>query len=775
MPTDPICGMTVSVATPHTAVRDGETFYFCCAGCRRKFLGDGPPAASPPAAGCCGGTTSARVDRAAVVDPRAVYTCPMHPEVEQVGPGACPECGMDLEPKDIAAGAGDDGELSGMVRRFIWAAVLTVPLFLLAMLPMVGLPVDRWLGGTAHAWLQLVLATPVVFWAGWPCFDRGIRGLVAGRPSMFSLVALGTGAAYLASLVALLAPASLPAEVQHHGAVPLFFEAAAVIVTLVLLGQVLEMKARRRTGDAIRELLALAPQQARVIRDGVESDVPLADVRAGDILRVRPGEQVPVDGRVTEGRTTVEESMLTGEPLPVGKQPGDTVIGGTLNQAGSFLMVADKVGQETMLARIVALVAVAQRSRAPIQQLADRVAAWFVPAVLGCAIVTFVVWMLVGPSPALALANAVAVLIIACPCALGLATPMSITVGIGRGAREGVLVRNADVLQALERVDTLVVDKTGTLTAGRPALTECLPAEGCSAADLLATAAALDRHSEHPLGRAFVAAAAEGGLKPPLVLDFEAVPGSGVRGSVAGRPVLVGRPEWIAATVGPAPEAAAAKTAALAVLGCTVIHVAVAGRYAGLLAVSDPIKETTAEAIRRLHALGLRILMLTGDDERTARGVAGRLGIDDVEAGLGPAAKHARIMALRAAGHRVAMAGDGINDGPALAAADVGIAMGTGSDVAIESAGITLVKGDLRGIVKALLLSRATMRNIRQNLFFAFAYNALGIPLAAGVLYPFSSHLLLDPMIAAAAMSLSSVSVVANALRLRRLPLETRG
>ncbi|MFN9368534.1 MAG: heavy metal translocating P-type ATPase [Planctomycetia bacterium] len=769
MPTDPICGMTVSAATPHTAVRDGETFYFCCAGCRRKFR-DGVPAA--PAAGCCGGGQSGRTAPLADADPEAVYTCPMHPEVEQVGPGACPDCGMDLEPRDVAAAAaGDDAELRSMVRRFGGAAVLTLPVFLLAMLPMVGLPVDRWLGGTAHGWLQLVLATPVVFWAGWPCFDRGIRGLLAGRPSMFSLVALGTAAAYAASLVAVVAPAVLPPQLHRHGSAPLFFEAAAVIITLVLLGQVLEMRARRQTGSAIRELVALAPQQARVVRDGVESDEPLADVRVGDMLRVRPGEQVPVDGHVAEGRTTIEESMLTGEPLPVGKQAGDTVIGGTLNQAGSFLMVADKVGRETMLARIIALVAVAQRSRAPIQQLADRVAASFVPAVLGCAVVTFVVWMLLGPSPALALANAVAVLIIACPCALGLATPMSIMVGIGRGAREGVLVRNAEVLQALERVDTLVVDKTGTLTAGRPVVTECLPGEGFTAADLLSTAAGLERYSEHPLGRAIVAAAADRDLKPPLVLDFVAVPGSGVRGSVAGRTVLVGRPAWIAAAAEPAAAAAAAKTADLAALGRSVIHVAIGGRYAGLLAVSDPIKETTAEAIRRLHALGLRIRMLTGDDERTARGVAGQLGIDDVEAGLGPADKHDRIMALRAAGRRVAMAGDGINDGPALAAADVGIAMGTGSDVAIESAGITLVTGDLRGIERAVMLSRATMRNIRQNLYFAFGYNALGIPLAAGVLYPISSHLLLDPMLAAAAMSLSSLSVVANALRLRFVPL----
>ncbi|MFN7814070.1 MAG: heavy metal translocating P-type ATPase [Planctomycetia bacterium] len=773
MATDPICGMTVSEATPHTTVRDGETFYFCCAGCLRKFLGG---AAAAPAAGCCGGSRSGRAQGTAVADPQAVYTCPMHPEVERIGPGDCPECGMDLEPKDV--GAGDDAadaELRGMLRRFVFAAALTLPLFLLAMLPMVGLPVDRWLGGTAHAWLQLLLATPVVFWGGWPCFDRGVRGLVAGRPSMFSLVAIGTAAAYFASFVAVLFPALLPAAFRRHGSVPLFFEAAAVIITLVLLGQVLEMRARRRTGAAIRALMALAPQQARIVRNGVEHDVPLADVDAGDILRVRPGEQVPVDGRVTEGRSTVEESMLTGEPLPVGKGPGDTVIGGTLNQAGSFLMVADRVGQETMLARIVGLVAVAQRSRAPIQQLADRVAAWFVPAVLGCAAVTFVVWSLVGPSPALALANAVAVLIIACPCALGLATPMSIIVGIGRGAREGVLVRDAEVLQALERVDTLVVDKTGTLTMGRPSLTGCLPAAGFTETDLLRAAAGVERYSEHPLGRAIVAAAQDRGLGLPLVVDFESLPGAGVRGVVEGRPVLVGRPDWLAGAGVAVPDAAAAQAAELALRGQSPIHVAVAGRFAGLVAVSDPIRPTTPEAVRSLHGLGLRILMLTGDDERTARDVGGRLGIDAVEAGLGPAEKHDRVVALRAAGHRVVMAGDGINDGPALAAADVGIAMGTGSDVAIESAGITLVKGDLRGIVKALLLSRATMRNIRQNLFFAFLYNAIGVPVAAGVLYPLSAHLLLDPMIAAAAMSLSSLSVVTNALRLRGVSLEGRG
>ena len=701
----------------------------------------------------------------------------MHPEIEQVGPGACPKCGMDLEPKTLTLDAGDDDtELRGMTRRFWIAAAVTLPVFLVSMLPMVGVPVDRWLGPTAHAWLQLVLATPVVLWAGWPFFERGFRSLVTGHLNMFTLIAIGTGAAYLYSLVAVLFPAFIPHQFSHDGGVPVYFEAAAVIITLVLLGQLLELRARHRTGAAIRELLSLAPPVARVVRTGEEREVPLDDVLQGDVLRVRPGEKIPVDGRLTEGRSAVEESMITGEPMPVEKGVGDAVIGGTLNQTGSFLMVADKVGKETVLARIIGMVADAQRSRAPIQKVADAVAGYFVPAVLAIAVITFLVWAIAAPEqPALAwaLVNAVAVLIIACPCALGLATPMSIMVGIGRGAREGVLVKNAEVLERLEKVDTVVVDKTGTLTAGRPSLTECIPLASMAEAELLRLAASVEQQSEHPLARAIVAGAATRNIAVPAVARFDSVTGGGARGSVEGRDVLVGKRGWLAEE-GVADLAALDERAeTLQRQGRTVMHVAVDRRLAGLIAVSDPIKASTPEAVRSLHDLGLRLIMLTGDSEETARTVAAGLGIDEFRAGVKPEGKHALVRALQAEGRTVAMAGDGINDAPALAAADVGIAMGTGSDAAIESAGVTLVKGDLRGIVKAIDLSRHTMRNIRQNLFFALVYNAIGVPIAAGVLYPLSSHLLLNPMIAAAAMSLSSVSVVANALRLRTMKMDS--
>jgi len=699
----------------------------------------------------------------------------MHPEIEQVGPGACPKCGMDLEPKTLTLDAGDDDtELRGMTRRFWIAAAVTLPVFLVSMLPMVGVPVDRWLGPTAHAWLQLVLATPVVLWAGWPFFERGFRSLVTGHLNMFTLIAIGTGAAYLYSLVAVLFPAFIPHQFSHDGGVPVYFEAAAVIITLVLLGQLLELRARHRTGAAIRELLSLAPPVARVVRHGEEREVPLDDVLQGDVLRVRPGEKIPVDGRLTEGRSAVEESMITGEPMPVEKGVGDAVIGGTLNQTGSFLMVADKVGKETVLARIIGMVADAQRSRAPIQKVADAVAGYFVPAVLAIAVITFLVWAIAAPEQpplAWALVNAVAVLIIACPCALGLATPMSIMVGIGRGAREGVLVKNAEMLERLEKVDTVVVDKTGTLTAGRPSLTECIPLASMTEAELLRLAASVEQQSEHPLARAIVAGAATRNIAVPAVARFDSVTGGGARGSVEGRDVLVGKRGWLAEE-GVADLAALDERAeTLQRQGRTVMHVAVDGRLAGLIAVSDPIKASTPEAVRSLHDLGLRLIMLTGDSEETARTVAAGLGIDEFRAGVKPEGKHALVRALQAEGRTVAMAGDGINDAPALAAADVGIAMGTGSDAAIESAGVTLVKGDLRGIVKAIDLSRHTMRNIRQNLFFALVYNAIGVPIAAGVLYPLSSHLLLNPMIAAAAMSLSSVSVVANALRLRTMKM----
>ena len=770
MATDPICGMTVDEQTATSALRDGVTSYFCSEGCRRKFM-----AAEffPMAASCCGShhpTAKAPAGRA-----DAIYTCPMHPEIEQVGPGACPKCGMDLEPKTLQLDSGDDDpELRGLARRFWIAAALTLPVFLISMLPMLGVPIDRWLGPTAHPWLQLVLATPVVLWAGWPFFERGFRSLVTGHLNMFTLIAIGTGAAYLSSLVAVLFPAVIPHQFRHDGGVPVYFEAAAVIITLVLLGQLLELRARHRTGAAIRELLSLAPPAARVVRHGAECEVPLDEVRQGDLVRVRPGEKIPVDGRLTEGGSSVEESMITGEPMPVEKRVGDAVIGGTLNQTGSFLIVADKVGKDTVLARIIGMVAEAQRSRAPIQKVADAVAGYFVPAVLAIAVVTFLVWAIAAPEqPPLAWAfvNAVAVLIIACPCALGLATPMSIMVGIGRGAREGVLVKNAEVLERLEKVDTVVVDKTGTLTAGRPTLTECLPVAPLGENDLLRLAASVEQQSEHPLAKAIVAGAAARSISVPAVAEFDSVTGGGARGHVEGRTVLVGTRGWLAEEAVADLAALDGRAEQLQQQGRTVMHVAVDGRFAGLIAVSDPIKASTPEAVRSLHGLGMRIIMLTGDSEQTARTVAAGLGIDEFRAGVKPDGKYAVVRALQAEGRTVAMAGDGINDAPALAAADVGIAMGTGSDAAIESAGVTLVKGDLRGIVKAIHLSRHTMQNIRQNLFFALIYNALGVPIAAGVLYPLSSHLLLNPMIAAAAMSLSSVSVVANALRLRSMKM----
>jgi Cu+-exporting ATPase len=778
MATDPICGMTVDEKTATSAVRDGVTAYFCCEGCRRKFLGEAllsisPLPASAPASSCCGSHRPAAAPATGRAD--AIYTCPMHPEIEQVGPGSCPKCGMDLEPKTLQLDTGDDDpELRGMTRRFWIAAALTLPVFLMSMLPMLGVPLDRWLGPTIEPWLQLALATPVVFWAGWPFFERGFRSLVTGHLNMFTLIAIGTGAAFLYSLVAVLFPALIPHQFRHDGGVPVYFEAAAVIITLVLLGQLLELRARHRTGAAIRELLSLAPPVARVVRQGEEREVPLDEVHQGDVLRVRPGEKIPVDGRLTEGGSSVEESMITGEPMPVEKRIGDAVIGGTLNQTGSFLMVADKVGKDTVLSRIIGMVADAQRSRAPIQKVADAVAGYFVPAVLAVAVVTFLVWAIAAPEQpplAWALVNAVAVLIIACPCALGLATPMSIMVGIGRGAREGVLVKNAEVLERLEKVDTVVVDKTGTLTAGRPALTECLPVAGMTETELLRHAASVERQSEHPLARAIVAGAAARNIPAPAVADFDSVTGGGARGSVEGREVLVGKRAWLAEEQVADLAALDERSAALQQQGRTVMHVAIDKRLAGLIAVSDPIKASTPEAVRSLHDLGLRIIMLTGDSEQTARTVAAGLGIDEFRAGVKPEGKHDLVRALQAEGRTVAMAGDGINDAPALAAADVGIAMGTGSDAAIESAGVTLVKGDLRGIVKAIDLSRHTMRNIRQNLFFALVYNALGVPIAAGVLYPLSSHLLLNPMIAAAAMSLSSVSVVANALRLRTMKM----
>lgn len=777
MATDPVCGMTVNEATALRAERNGESFFFCSEGCRRTFLASGQGNDSLPSSRARRTTTplhaAAHSTPPVTSGQDVVYTCPMHPQIEQAGPGTCPICGMALETKAVQPGDAEDPELTDMTRRFRVAILLTVPLLLLAMLPMLGVPVHRWLGGI-YPWLQLLLSAPVVLWAGWPFFERGGRSVVTRNLNMFTLISLGVGAAFLFSLVAVLAPDLFPDSFRRHGQVEVYFEAAAVIVALVLLGQVLELRARSRTGAAIRELLSLAPPTARVVRDGREQDVPLEQVRAGDTLRVRPGEKIPVDGPLTDGRSTVDESMVTGESMPAEKIVGDRVIGGTVNQTGSFLMVAEKVGQDTVLARIVGMVADAQRSRAPIQKLVDTVSGYFVPAVILVAVLTFVVWSVLQPEqPALAWAfvNAVAVLIIACPCALGLATPMSIMVGVGRGAREGVLVRNAEVLERLEKVDTVVVDKTGTLTEGRPKLTECVPAPSFTEADLLRFAAGVEQHSEHPLARAVLQGAKDRGISTPAVDGFESVTGGGVRGMVEGQPVLVGQRSLLESNSVANFDSLDVRAQELQRQGRTVMYVAVEGRMAGLVAVSDPIKESTQEALRALRGLGLRIIMLTGDNERTARTVADTLGITEFQAGVRPEDKHERVKKLRAEGRRVAMAGDGINDAPALAEADVGFAMGTGTDVAIESSGVTLVKGDLRGIVRAVTLGRRTMRNIRQNLFFAFVYNALGVPVAAGVLYPISEHLLLNPMIAAAAMSLSSVSVVVNALRLRNANL----
>jgi len=698
------------------------------------------------------------------------WICPMCEGVERTEPGECPMCGMALEPERPAAGdERPDPELIDMTRR-LWVAVgLGLPVFALAMLPMVGVPLGRWVPPIVSRWLQLVLATPVVLWAGWPFFRRGALSVVRRSPNMFTLIALGTGAAWGYSTFATLAPGLVPEGFRADGEVEVYFEAAAMITALVLLGQVLELRARQRTGSAIRELLSLAPPTARVLREGEEREVPLDEVREGERLRVRPGERVPVDGRLVEGSSRVDESMISGEPVPVEKSEGDEVLGGTVNQTGAFVMEAERVGERTVLSQIVEMVARAQRSRAPIQRVADAVAGVFVPAVVLVALVTFVVWAWASPlEPALsyALVNAVAVLIIACPCALGLATPMSIMVGVGRGARDGVLIRDAEVLEVVERVDTLVVDKTGTLTEGRPRLTDCVPLESGGEDALLARAAAVERHSEHPLARAIVAGAAERGLEPDPAGDFDSITGGGVRGEVDGRTVLVGKRALLGERGVDGLERLDEDAARLQEQGRTVVLVAVDGALAGLLAIADPIKDSTPEAMRALHAMGLRVIVLTGDQETTARRVAEALGVDEVEAGVSPEDKGRRVRALREEGRVVAMAGDGINDAPALAEADVGVAMGTGTDVAIEAAGVTLVEGDLRGLVKALRLGRRVMRNIRQNLFFALAYNSVGVPVAAGVLYPFAG-LLLDPMIAAAAMSLSSVSVIGNALRLR--------
>jgi Cu+-exporting ATPase len=693
----------------------------------------------------------------------------MHPEVVRDAPGRCPICGMTLEPVVPAADGGDNAELHDMTRRFRVSAVLTLPLlWALVGEAVPALDPMRILGHMTAAWAELLLATPVVLWGGWPFFVRGWQSLATRRLNMFTLIALGTGAAWGFSVLATLFPQLLPQSFRlASGAPPLYFEAAAVITALVLLGQVLELRARSQTSGAIKALLKLAPRIAHRVRDGVEADVGVEEIRRGDRLRIRPGEKIPVDGRVVEGASHVDESMLTGEPDPVRKGAGDKLSAGTVNGSGSLLLQADRVGAETLLSQIVHMVADAQRSRAPIQRLADVVSAWFVPAVVGIAVVAALIWALVGPPPALAhaLLVAVSVLIIACPCALGLATPMSIMVGVGRGASEGVLIRDAAALEALERIDTLVVDKTGTLTEGRPTLQDVVEATGYSETELLRQAAAVEALSEHPLARAIVTGARERGLELPAVEDFGSDPGLGAWGRVGGHAVRIGNLQLMHEhQLDPGDFAHAADRAREN--GATVIYVAVDRRVAGLLVIADAIKKTTPEAIQALRAAGIRVIILTGDDARTARAVAQTLGLDEVEADVRPEDKAAIVKRLQGEGRRVAMAGDGVNDAPALAQAEVGIAMGTGTDVAMESAGVTLVKGDLRGIARAVRLSRLTMRNIRQNLFFAFAYNALGVPLAAGLLYP-TFGLLLSPVIASAAMSVSSVSVIGNALRLR--------
>ena len=766
---DPVCGMRVDPArSAGTHEHGGRTYYFCNPGCRERFAAEPERYLSPgPAGARPGGADLPRTD----APPGTIYTCPMHPEVRQARPGACPKCGMALEPEAPSAREEDNPELRDMTRRFWVGLVLTLPVFFLAMGGMLpGRPLHG-MGVALVPWVELFLATPVVLWAGWPFFQRMAASLVNRSPNMFTLIGLGTGAAWLLSVAATLAPGAFPESFRSHdGTVARYFESAAVITVLVLLGQVLELRARQRTGGAIRALIGLAPATARRIEeDGAERDVPLEAVRPGDRLRVRPGEKVPVDGTVLEGASAVDESMITGEPIPVEKTPGSPVTGATLNGTGTLVIRAERVGSETLLARIVDMVARAQRSRAPIQRLADRVAAWFVPAVVAVAVLSFAGWALLGPEPRLAYAtvSAVAVLIIACPCALGLATPVSVMVAVGRGAAAGVLVKDAAALETLGRADTLVVDKTGTLTEGRPRVVTVLAVPGAAEDHVVGLAARLERGSEHPLAAAIVAEAERRGLSLPPVHDFRSVTGKGVLATVDGRTVALGN-EALLAELGLPGSQFPAEAAALRRDGQTVMLLTVDGRPAGLIGAADPVKPTAAEAVAGLRALGLDVVMVTGDNRATADAVARRLGIARVEAEVLPERKAEVVSELQALGRTVAMAGDGINDAPALAQAHVGIAMGTGTDVAMESAGITLVKGDLRGIVRAVRLSRATLANVRQNLFFAFVYNMLGVPIAAGALYPFFG-ILLSPMIAAAAMSFSSVSVIGNALRLRRV------
>ncbi len=790
--TDPVCGMTVDPATARaTAVHDGKTYYFCCPSCQTKFVADparylSPTAAQPPAAKpgtsyTCPMHPEVRQDHPGAcpkcgmgLEPvggapaeKTEYVCPMHPEVVSDHPGSCPKCGMALEPRTVTVEEGPNPELVDMSRRFWVGLGLSLPVFLIAMSELLpGRPLHPYMG--ALNWVQLVLATPVVLWCGWPFFARAWTSVLNLSPNMFTLIALGVGAAFVYSVTATVAPGWFPEGFQQGGAVEPYFDTAAVVTVLVLLGQVLEIRARSQTGGAIRKLLGLAPKTARVVQpDAKEEDVPLAQVRPGDVLRVRPGEKVPVDGVVAEGRSSVDESMISGEPIPVEKEPGSKLVGGTVNGTGGFLMRAEKVGDDTVLAQIVRMVGAAQRSRAPVERLVNHVSRYFVPAVMGVAVLTFAVWSLVGPEPRLAhaLVSAVSVLIIACPCALGLATPMAIMVGTGRGAESGILFRDAEALEVLHKADTLVVDKTGTLTEGKPRLLGVEPAEGFTADDLLRIAASLERASEHPLAAAVVKGAESKGLSLAAATDFQSRTGLGVVGRVEGRLVALGNAALLIeqrADIG----TAQASADALRAEGQTVLLAAVDGRFAGLLGVADPVRPTTAEAVRLLRADGFRIIMLTGDGQATAAAVARQVGIDEVIAEVLPEQKLETIRRLQAEGRIVAMAGDGVNDAPALAQANVGIALGTGTDVAMESSGVTLVHGDLRGIARARLLSRATMRNIRENLLLAFVYNALTIPVAAGVLFPWLG-MAFSPMWASAAMSFSSLSVVGNALRLR--------
>ncbi len=755
--TDPVCGMKVVRETSkHTVEHDGTMFYFCCAGCRTKFIADPDKYLRPP--------------EPPSAPPGGVYTCPMHPEIRQEGPGSCPICGMALDPVTVSAEVPANHELVDMRRRFWIAAALTVPVFILEMGSHLGFaPVSPAISNL----IQFALATPVVLWAGFPFFVRGVASLRTGNLNMFTLIALGMGVAYLYSVVAIVVPGLFPPGFRGTGdGVPVYFEAASVITVLVLLGQILELRARERTGDALRALLKLAPKTAQRVRDGkADEEIPLAEVRVGDLLRVRPGNGVPVDGTVTEGGSAIDESMVTGESMPVTKAVGDRLVGGTINGQGSLVMRADKVGADTLLSRIVAMVADAQRSRAPIQRLADRVAGYFVPAVLAVAISAFIAWAVWGPPPALAYAliAAVSVVIIACPCALGLATPMSIGVGVGRGAEVGVLIRSAEALERLASVDVLVLDKTGTLTEGRPRVTAIVPASGMTEADILRFAASLERSSEHPLAKAIIESATDRGVALDTVTAFAALPGRGVTGLVGASRVAIGNAKLMS-EIGIDIAAQSAKAGELQAAGATVLFLAVDGAFAAAIGVADPIKATTQAALDALRAEGLRIVMVTGDNRRTADAVGRTLGIAEIEADMLPQDKQRIVAALKSKGHVVAMAGDGVNDAPALTAADVGIAMGTGTEIAIQSAGVTLVKGDLAAIARARALSRMTMRNIRQNLFFAFAYNLVGVPVAAGVLYP-AFGILLSPMVAALAMSLSSVSVIGNALRLRGVKL----